>query len=118
LDLGCGNGSHMLDLSRHGFTVTGFDISESGLELARDKFKRNRLRANFFVGSMRQPLPFSNEEFDAIICLRTLNHGEKDQVQKTVNEMRRVLKTNLRKRNEFSGFCARGFSSQNSTHGY
>ena len=94
LDLGCGNGSHMLDLSRQGFTVTGFDISESGLELAKSKFQQNGLEANFIVGSMHKPLPFSEGQFDAIICLRTLNHGEKDQVQKTINEMWRVLKTN------------------------
>jgi len=92
LDLGCGNGTHMLDLSQQGFSVTGFDISKSGIELAREKFQQSKLEADFLVGSMHKKFPFQDGHFDAVICLRTLNHGEKYQVQKTINEIWRVIK--------------------------
>lgn len=92
LDLGCGNGEHLFQLSNNGFKVTGMDLSKEAIRLAKVKFKENNLVGNFYVSSMHKKLPFSNEQFDAVICLRTLNHGTINQIQKTVNEIYRILK--------------------------
>ena len=37
LDLGCGRGRHSIALAKHGFTVTGLDLSEQSLKDAREK---------------------------------------------------------------------------------
>ena len=37
LDIGCGTGRHAIELARRGYRVTGFDLSEGQLELARKK---------------------------------------------------------------------------------
>jgi 2-polyprenyl-3-methyl-5-hydroxy-6-metoxy-1,4-benzoquinol methylase len=92
LDLGCGNGNHTFDLAQKGFVTTGFDISQEAIQLAEEKFQQTKLIGNFFVGTMHQKLPFKDNSFEAVICLRTLNHGKKDQVQKTINESWRILK--------------------------
>lgn len=37
LDIGCGTGRHAIELARRGYHVTGFDLSEGQLSLARQK---------------------------------------------------------------------------------
>lgn len=63
LDLGCGTGLHSEELIKRGYEVTGLDLSEEMIEIAR---KRN-LKGIFHVGNMSN---FNlNEKFDAIICM-------------------------------------------------
>lgn len=95
LDLGCGSGQHSLYLAKKGFNVTGFDISNEAIKLAKDRLSKNKekkLSITFRQGSMHTRLPFEDGSFDAIVCLRTLNHGTKKQIKKTISEMYRVLK--------------------------
>jgi 2-polyprenyl-3-methyl-5-hydroxy-6-metoxy-1,4-benzoquinol methylase len=37
LDIGCGTGRHAVELAKRGYRVTGFDLSEGQLRLAREK---------------------------------------------------------------------------------
>jgi ubiquinone/menaquinone biosynthesis C-methylase UbiE len=39
-------------------------------------------------------IPFTNNFFDAVICTWTIYHGTLDEIQKTVNEIWRILKPN------------------------
>jgi 2-polyprenyl-3-methyl-5-hydroxy-6-metoxy-1,4-benzoquinol methylase len=36
LDVGCGTGRHAIELARHGYSVTGIDLSASQLARARE----------------------------------------------------------------------------------
>jgi 2-polyprenyl-3-methyl-5-hydroxy-6-metoxy-1,4-benzoquinol methylase len=92
LDLGCGAGSHALQLAKNGFSVTGFDISEEGIEVAREIFSETKLKAEFIVGSMHNEFPFAQNTFDCILSLRTINHGTRDKIEFAANEIFRVLK--------------------------
>jgi len=92
LDLGCGTGSHALELAKNGFDVTGFDISEEGIGVAKKLFKGAGQKGNFFVGSMHDTFPFEKDTFDCILSLRTINHGTRDEIEFTANEILRVLK--------------------------
>jgi tellurite methyltransferase len=47
LDIACGEGRNSIFLSRHGFDVTGLDISEAGLQKASDWMKREGLNIDF-----------------------------------------------------------------------
>jgi len=63
LDLGCGTGLHDVELLKRGYDVTGLDLSEEMVEIAK---KRNP-KINFGVADMSN---FNlNEKFDAIICM-------------------------------------------------
>ncbi len=59
LDVACGKGRHSKILASLGFTVTGIDISESSIALAK-RFESDHL--DFFVHDMRQP--FRGNYFD------------------------------------------------------
>src|SRR4030042_1941738 len=63
LDLGCGTGLHDLELSKRGYEITGLDLSNEMIEIAREKVPNVR----FEVADMSN---FNlNEKFDAIICM-------------------------------------------------
>ncbi len=67
LDLGCGDGSHTIELASRGFQVMGYDLSLPLLIRAADEAQRRGLQANFVHGDFRD-LSFV-EQFDAIFCL-------------------------------------------------
>jgi SAM-dependent methyltransferase len=69
LDVACGHGRHSLELARRGFRVTGLDLSEPSIELARAAAVEEGLDVEFLVVDMRE-IPFV-VEFDAAINLFT-----------------------------------------------
>ena len=64
LDVGCGPGRHAHELARQGMKVTGIDISQSFIDLAR---KENSCKATFQRVDARE-MPFKSE-FDAVYSL-------------------------------------------------
>lgn len=85
LDVACGTGDLTLDLLRRGHRVTGVDLSEQMLALARRKAAAAR-----FQLADAEALPFPDASFDAVTCafgIRNFVHLEKG-----LDEMLRVLK--------------------------
>ena len=66
LDLGCGNGRHAVRLASRGFEVTGLDLSEASLALARGRGGRP-------VRWVRQDMrcPFGEGDYDYVLNLFT-----------------------------------------------
>jgi SAM-dependent methyltransferase len=69
LDVACGHGRHSLELARRGFRVTGVDLSEPSLALAREAAAEEDLDVELVHADMRE-IPF-REEFDAAINVFT-----------------------------------------------
>lgn len=65
LDIGCGTGRHAIELARRGYPVTGFDLSEGQLRLAREKAAAAGVRVDFQQRDATQP--HFQQEFDAAI---------------------------------------------------
>lgn len=89
LEVGCGAGTDLIRFARGGAIVTGVDISSSAIELARQNFAQNGLRASLREADGER-LPYADDTFDLVYA-----HGV---VQYTANaaalvaESRRVLK--------------------------
>jgi SAM-dependent methyltransferase len=84
LDLCCGQGRHAVEFAKRGFRVTGLDLSEYLLRLARERAEQTGVEVEFVRGDMRD-LPWENE-FDAVANLFTsFGYLETDE------EDRRVL---------------------------
>lgn len=66
LDLGCGTGRHSCILSKMGFQVTGIDLSNEMLNVARSKCPETRFIKGDFL-----KMPFASSIFDAAICMWT-----------------------------------------------
>jgi SAM-dependent methyltransferase len=67
IDVGCGTGRHAIELTKRGYSVTGIDLSEAQLNMARQKALRENLKINFLRHDARN-LPFINQ-FDAAIMI-------------------------------------------------
>ena len=85
LDAGCGSGWLSEYFARLGYDVTGIDISDELIAMARDRVERvpydvdheTALRCRFLTQDIESaPLP---EKFDAVICYDSLHHFEDER---------------------------------------
>ena len=67
IDVGCGTGRHSIELTKRGYNVTGIDLSESQLQVAKEKAAAEKLKIKFLKHDARN-LPFVNE-FDVAVML-------------------------------------------------
>src|SRR6266540_929505 len=85
LDVGCGSGWLSEYFARLGYQVTGIDLSNDLIGMARDRVERvpydvdheTPLRCRFLSQDIEiEPLP---EKFDAVICYDSLHHFEDER---------------------------------------
>jgi 2-polyprenyl-3-methyl-5-hydroxy-6-metoxy-1,4-benzoquinol methylase len=67
LDIGCGTGRHAIELAKRGYIVTGIDLSESQLKLAREKATEVGVDIKFEQGDART-LKYK-DEYDVALIL-------------------------------------------------
>ena len=93
LDIGCGKGREAYCLNEKGFCVTGIDISETVIEVAREIAKTYSLDIEFIVSDGKN-LPFPNEAFDVVIIWAQTFGLFRDELgrRKILDECKRVLK--------------------------
>ncbi|MBE6071857.1 MAG: methyltransferase domain-containing protein [Clostridium butyricum] len=88
LDVGCGTGNtiSLLNDQFPNKKYTGMDLSENMIKVAK---KKNISNASFMTGDAEN-MPFSNNQFDVIICKESFHHYP--NVEKFFKECYRVLK--------------------------
>lgn len=90
LDIACGTGDLSFGLARHGFLVTGADISSGMLEIAKSKAKNAGFASNpSFILASAESLSFPDNSFDAA----TISFGIRnfDKREACLKEIKRVL---------------------------
>lgn len=92
LDLGCGNGRHVVALVRLGFDVLGLDISRTGLFLTRQWLDELGMRASLVQADSRHPLPLPGSCLDGVVSTQVIHHALLPEVQLAISEIHRVLK--------------------------
>ena len=68
VDLGCGHGRHSIELARRGHDVTGVDLVEGFLELARKEAQMQGVKATFLRGDIGTFM-VAEPEFHAALCM-------------------------------------------------
>ena len=89
LDIACGTGYGAYELSQAAESVTGVDISEESIAFAKANYSRSNL--TFIKASACQPL-FAPANFDLITSFETIEHLEKNDRQKYLENLRSWLK--------------------------
>jgi len=89
LDVGCGKGFLLFELQKllPKATIVGFDISEHGLENAKEEIKKD-----LFIGKAQDPYKFEDNEFDLVISITTLHNLKIDELAASLKEIERVGK--------------------------
>lgn len=88
LDAGCGSGRMLFELGKRYAKVIGSDFSIGLMKKAKDI----GVPADGFVQADIENLPFKDETFDTVLCVRVIQHLKPKQQLMAVKEMARVLK--------------------------
>jgi ubiquinone/menaquinone biosynthesis C-methylase UbiE len=92
LEIGPGPGYLSIEIAKLGnFQITGLDISETMIEIARRNAQETGADVVFKLGDASD-MPFKENTFDFIISSGSLHHWK--EPVKVFNEVHRVLKTN------------------------
>jgi len=95
LDLGCGEGRHVINVYLHGdVTAIGVDLSHRDLLTSRERFlpfaQKDADKQFYLQQADATRLPFADHSFDKIICSEVLEHIE--NYQGVLAEIERILK--------------------------
>ena len=66
LDLGCGTGTNVITLAKHGWKATGIDFVPRAIKKAKTKAREENLQIDFRVGDVTHLDDFT-EPFDLIL---------------------------------------------------
>ncbi len=85
LEIGCGIGTVVYELSRKGHDIAGIDISGEAIEYGRKKYGDIRLEVQ-----AAETLPYENESFEVVLSFDLFEHIA--AIDKHISEVRRVLR--------------------------
>jgi len=90
LDYGCGVGTMSMMLAKHGYTVTGVDISEQFISSSKRKYGKSPSVAFEVIDGV--PLRFPDASFESIVTSSVLEHCT--AVDAILLEFKRLLRPN------------------------
>ena len=88
-DIGCGDGSLVRLMARHGGKVIGVECNRQMLERAR---AAKPVGGEFYSEGVGEDLPFDDASLDLVVFFNSLHHVAMDQQDKALSEAARVLK--------------------------
>lgn len=92
LDLGAGDGTIAVALSKQGKTVHALEISNEGIEKTKARAQEAHVSVYTHEQDMYQSLPFKDKSLDAVMAFQSLNHNTLSEIEKLFAEVTRILK--------------------------
>lgn len=90
LEVGCGIGTDLVRFARGGARVTGVDLSQTAIDLARRNFELHALSADELNVANGEALPFADDTFDVVYAHGVVQYTR--EAAALVRECHRVLK--------------------------
>lgn len=91
LDLGSGEGQHVLKIAKLVKSVVGVELNENLLEIAKSMQREKKIKnVTFQQGDIENPLSFKSNYFDKVLFLDVLEHLYRPE--QVLRETRRVVK--------------------------
>jgi len=92
LDVGCGTGDQVFHYAQKGAIAIGVDENPSMIELAEKNWEKRRFNQATFDIAGATKLPFPDGYFDCVSISLALHEMKRDEQNKAVSEMKRVVK--------------------------
>jgi 2-polyprenyl-3-methyl-5-hydroxy-6-metoxy-1,4-benzoquinol methylase len=92
LDAGCGEGYNTRILAKKGVKVTGVDVCEKLIDLAKELEEKEKLGIAYHIASLSDLSIFEDESFDAVVSFMVMM--DVSNYEKSLSEINRVLKNN------------------------
>lgn len=90
IDIGCGNGRHLIEAKTRGLNAIGIDISRNLLKIAKRKIGVPLVLGNALA------LPFKENAFDNSICIAVVHHFKKETERvNCLKEIARITKKSI-----------------------
>ena len=89
LEVGCGAGVDLVHFAKGGAVVTGIDLADVSLNLAKQNFTHRNLSADFQLMN-GEAMSFTDNSFDLVYCHTVLMYTP--NIEKMIQEIYRVLK--------------------------
>ena len=86
-DAGCGCGIYTAKLLYHGFTVSGFDISEDAVQIAKNHAGAADLKTADILST-----GYPSSHFDAVVSIDVLDHMSFADATQALKELYRIVK--------------------------
>lgn len=94
LDCACGTGNDLLFFNSLGIKVTGSDLSDSMLNVAKEKIKKNNLSIETIKADFHNLSEHFDQKFDAVICLSNAVNENDINIDKALKSFKSVLNEN------------------------
>ena len=95
LEIGCGPGYISLELARNGYNVTGLDVSEYSIQIAKQMAQENTYLEGFgqleYLKNDFLLSDFPEDSFDAICFFQTLHHFDSPEL--VIKKAKKILKS-------------------------
>jgi SAM-dependent methyltransferase len=91
LDLGCGDGRHLIFLAKQGFIPIGVDNAFWGIRRANEWIENAGLKVESVCADIRC-LPWNDGSFDSVISIQVIHHQLLSAIRETLLDVKRILR--------------------------
>jgi len=93
VDIGCGNGRHLIPIAKQCKNAIGLDISHKLLDIVKNKLLENNLENTILLHSDAVNIPIKDDSLNAVIFIASLHNikGRENRNQ-ALKEIRRIMK--------------------------
>ena len=93
IDLGCGTGTNVIRLAQAGWQVTGVDFASRAIKIAKQKLKKENIKASLHVGDVTK-LDNISDQFDLALDIGCFHSLSQISMRDYLNQLDRILAPN------------------------
>jgi ubiquinone/menaquinone biosynthesis C-methylase UbiE len=94
IDIGCGNGRHLIPSAYRYKKVIGIDISKKLLDIVKDKIQNEKITNTFLIHSDATNLPIKSNSIDSVLYIAALHNIKNNEKRiQSLKEIKRILKS-------------------------
>lgn len=91
-DAACGFGKYSALLGYNNFSVSGFDVSETAVELTKGCLRKFDIDYDAFISCSITKIEFEDGRFDAVVAHAVIDHLTANDARQAISELERIVR--------------------------